>query len=123
MYGGNIVKVLLNSFIHCVIFQIKTVLCGAVNLHYLRCCRTDVSPHEYGSLLHTPEHVVLPLMLEGVVGEGPGAGGGAELLAAGPGLARLSPADEEGVQGVGRPGHHHPGQQTRAGGGWAEHLC
>ena len=116
-------NILLNSFIPCVIFQIKACLGCAVMLCNLRCSSIDGSPHEQCALLHTPGHMASPLLLEGVVGEGPGAGGGAELLAAGPGLARISTADEEGVQGVGRPIHHHPGQQARAGGRWTEHLC
>ena len=52
-------------------------------LHNLGCSPTVVSPHEQCALLHTPGHVAISPLLQGVVGEGPGAGGGAELLTAG----------------------------------------
>ena len=76
-------NILLNSFIPCVIFQIKACLGCAVMLCNLRCSSIDGSPQEQCALLHTPGHVASPLLLQGVAGAGPGAGGGAELLTAG----------------------------------------
>ena len=66
-------------------------------LHNLRRCHTvtEESPHEYGALLHCPGHMILSPLQEGVVGEGPGAGGGAELLAAG--IITQAPTGEEAI--------------------------
>ena len=82
----------------------KAGLGGAVMLHNLGCVSTVVSPHEDGSLLHTPGHVVRSPLLEGVAGAGPGAGGGAELLAAG--IITQAPTGEEAILGVCRSLNH-----------------
>ena len=87
------VKVILKSFLRCIIFHLKAGLRGAVMLNDLGCSSTVPSPHQYGSLLHTPGHVGPSPLLEGVAGAGPGAGGGAELLAVVP-----SPALEGATQ-------------------------
>ena len=64
-----------------------------------------------------------PLLQYGVAGAGPGAGGGAELLAAGPGLAAAAAAaQQEAGHGVVHPAQHQPGQLARGGGGGEEHL-
>ena len=83
-------------------------------LHNLRCIPQQ-SPHEDCSLwLQAPGHVPLSVHLEGVAGEGPGAGGGAELLAGGGGLAvEGAAARQEPGQAVALPG------QLQAG-GWHE---
>ena len=115
-------NILLNSFIPCIIFQIKACLGCAVMLCNLRCSSIDGSPHQQCALLHTPGHVASPLLLQGVAGAGPGAGGGAELLAAVPSLTVEATAGEEAVQGVVIPPHHQPGQLARRGDGGEEHL-
>ena len=106
-------------------FHVKAGLRGAVVLHNLGCSSTEPSPHQYGALLHTPGHVVLSPLLEGV-GAGPGARGGAELLAAGLSLLfRITiptTTGEEAVLGVVVSPHHQPGQLTGGGGGGEEHL-
>ena len=61
-------------------------------------------------------------LLQGVVGEGPGAGGGAELLTAGPGIIVIAATHQEIVQGVVPAPHHQPGQLTAGVGGREEHL-
>ena len=61
-------------------------------------------------------------LLQGVAGAGPGAGGGAELLAAVPSLTVEATAGEEAVLGVVVPPHHQPGQLARRGDGGEEHL-
>ena len=82
-------------------------------LHNLGCSHTEVSPHEQCALLHTPGHVAISILLQGVAGEGPGAGGGAELLAAGPGITVVVAATgEEIILGVAAPPHHQPRQFT-----------
>ena len=56
-------------------------------------------------------------------GVGPGAGGGAELLAAGHGITATPPAThQEGVLGVAAPPQDQPRQLARGGGGGEEHL-
>ena len=56
-----------------------------------------------------------------MVGEGPGAGGGAELLAGGEGLTAST--QQEAVLGVVLPLLHQPGgHQARGGRGGEEHL-
>ena len=91
-------------------------------LHNLGCSPTADSPHQYGALLHTPGHVVPSLPLEGV-GEGPGAGGGAELLAAVPSTTTAAAATgEQIILGVAEAPQHRPGQLARGGGGGEEHL-
>ena len=56
-----------------------------------------------------------------MAGESPGAGGGAELLAAGEGLAAA--AQQEALLGVVLALLHQAGgHQARGGRGWAEHL-
>ena len=91
-------------------------------LHNL-CSVTEVSPHEQCALLHTPGHVVLSILLQGVAGAGPGAGGGAELLAAVVSIIIIRAAtQQEGVLGVAGPPNHEFGQLARGGGGGEEHL-
>ena len=116
------VRAILNSFLLCLIFHIKAGLGGAVMLHNLGCSPTVESPHEQCALLHTPGHVVTSPLLQGVAGQGPGAGGGAELLAAVPSLTVEATAGEETVLGVVIPPHHQPGQLARRGDGGEEHL-
>ena len=90
-------------------------------LHNLRCSLLVASTHEDGSLLHTPGHVGPSNPQEGVHSEGPGAGGGAELLAAG--VRMVAAAREEAVLGVTVPPLHQAGRQlARGGGGGEEHL-
>ena len=70
------------------------------------------------------------LLLEGVVGEGPGAGGGAELLTAGLSFSIIiislivAATGEEAGLGVAAPAQHQPGQPAGGGGGVGgeEHL-
>ena len=112
----------LNIFIPCVIFRIKAGLGGAVMLHNLGRGPTEVATHQQRALLHCPGHMVLPLLLEGVAGAGPGAGGGAELLAGVPDTVTQPSAGEEAVQGVVVSPHHQPGQLARRGDGREEHL-
>ena len=88
----------------------------------LGCSLTVVTPHQYGSLLHTPGHMLPSPLLQGVASAGPGAGGGAELLAAVPSLTVEATAGEETVLGVVIPPHHQPGQLARRGDGGEEHL-
>ena len=93
-------------------------------LHNLRCIPKQ-SPHEDCSLwLQAPGHVPLSVHLEGVAGEGPGAGGGAELLAGGGGLAvEGAAARQEPGQAVALPGQLQAGGQLARGrGGGQEHL-
>ena len=84
----------------CVVFHVKCSLRGAIMLHNLRCSLANHAPHEYGALLHSPGHVADSLRQQGVAGAGPGAGGGAELLAAGP---IVTTAGEEAVLVAGPP--------------------
>ena len=103
------------------IFQIETPLRGAVVLDNLGCYPV----HEYGALrLHPPGHVGHPPLLQGVVGAGPVAGGGAELLAAVLSIMFTAAAtQQEAILGVGAPWLHQTGgQQARGGGGGEEHL-
>ena len=93
-------------------------------LHNLGCClsSTEVPSHEDCTLLHFPGHMLISHILEGVVSEGPGAGGGAELLAAVASITVEATAGEEAVQGVVVSPHHQPGQLARRGDGREEHL-
>ena len=93
-------------------------------LHNLRCVLspTEVASHEDCTLLHFPRHMLISPILQGVAGAGPGAGGGAELLAAVPSLTVEATAGEEAVLGVVVPPHHQPGQLARRGDGGEEHL-
>ena len=91
-------------------------------LHNLRCSLLIASTHQYGALLHTPGHMGPSNLQEGVHSEGPGAGGGAELLAAG--VQMVAATREEAVLGVAVPPMHQVGRQlARGGGGGEEHLC
>ena len=65
------------------------------------------------------------LLQEGVIGEGPDAGVGAELLAGvqGTAIASVSATQQEAILGEARPGLHQTGQLTRGGDGGEEHLC
>ena len=60
-------------------------------------------------------------ILQGVAGESPGAGGGAELLAAGLGIT-ITATQQEIILGVAAPLHRQPRQLARGGGGGEEHL-
>ena len=112
----------LKRFIPCVIFHIKASLRAAVNLCNLGCSPSVGSPHEQCALLHTPGHVVISCLLKSA-GEGPGAGGGAELLAAVTSIRiNITTAGEETLQGVVLPPLHQAGQLARGGGGGVEHL-
>ena len=91
-------------------------------LHNLGCTPTQASPHEQCALLHTPGHVVPSLLLQGVSGAGPGAGGGAELLAAGISIIVIAATQQETILGVAVPRHRQPGHLARGGGGGEEHL-
>ena len=72
--------------------------------------------------IKTSPRFVWSSILQGVVGEGPGAGGGAELLAAGQDITTAASADEEAILGVILPCQHLPGKLARGGGGGEEHL-
>ena len=80
------------------------------------------SPHQYGALLHTPGHVAKSPLLQGVAGAGPGAGGGAELLAGGSWTAEGAATQQEPVLGVDVSLHLQPGQLAGGVGGGEEHL-
>ena len=51
-------------FILCVIFHVKAGLRGAIMLHHLRRGLAPEPPHQHRALLHSPGHVVLPLLLQ-----------------------------------------------------------
>ena len=89
-------------------------------LHNLGCSPTRESPHEQCALLHTPGHVAISTLLQGVAGAGPGAGGGAELLAGGGSITITATTDEETLLDVAIPAQHQPGQLAGEGG---PHLC
>ena len=97
-------------------------------LHNLGCGVTEGSSHEQCALLHTPGHVTPSLLHEGVVGEGPGAGGGAELLTAGLSFSItiisliVAATGEEAGLGVAAPAQHQPGQPAGGGVRGEEHL-
>ena len=80
------------------------------------------SPHQYGALLHTPGHVAKSPLLQGVAGAGPGAGGGAELLAGGSWTAEGAATQQEAVLGVDVSLHLQPRQLAAGVGGGEEHL-
>ena len=80
------------------------------------------SPHEQCALLHTPGHVAISTLLQGVAGAGPGAGGGAELLAAGSWTAEGAATQQEAVLGVDVSLHLQPGQLAGDVGGGEEYL-
>ena len=88
----------------------------------LGCSETVASPHEQCALLHTPGHMAVSPLQEGVESVCPEAGGGAELLAAVPSLSTAAATGQEIVQGVAMSPKHHPGQLARGGSGGEEHL-
>ena len=91
-------------------------------LHNLGCSPTVPSPHQYGALLHTPGHVAKSPLLQGVAGAGPGAGGGAELLAGGSWTTEGAATQQEAVLGVDVSLHLQPGQLAGGVGGGEEYL-
>ena len=57
-----------------------------------------------------------------MAGAGPGAGGGAELLAAGQGITSVAATRQEIILGVAAPLQHQPRQLAGGVGGGEEHL-